>query len=128
MSRWCTLMRGLCNKVSDPLKVRHTLDCIAAHITIWTYIHIFTYLCIIQEENSWHVNYKMQNKTFQSSAKVMYGKIKKQVWYIYIYAFSRSICSNSSFKNRFQESFLVKVIDTKKMHYMDLTLLIQGKW
>ena len=33
-------MRGLCNKVSDPLKVRQRLACIAED-TIWTYIHIF---------------------------------------------------------------------------------------
>ena len=29
--------------VSDPLKVRHTLDCIAADLTVWTCIYIFTY-------------------------------------------------------------------------------------
>ena len=33
-------MRGLCNKVSDPLKVRQRLACIAED-SIWTYIHIF---------------------------------------------------------------------------------------
>ena len=33
-------MGGLCNKVSDPLKVQHRLACIVGNI-IWTYIHIF---------------------------------------------------------------------------------------
>ena len=33
-------MRGLCNKVSDPLKVRHRLACIAED-TILTHIQIF---------------------------------------------------------------------------------------
>ena len=32
-----------------------------------------------------YANYKMQNRIFQSSAKFMHGKIKKQIWYIYIY-------------------------------------------
>ena len=31
-----------------------------------------------------YANYKMQNSIFQSSAKFM-RKIKKQIWYIYIY-------------------------------------------
>ena len=31
-----------------------------------------------------YANYKMQNRIFQSSAKFM-RKIKKQIWYIYIY-------------------------------------------
>ena len=31
-----------------------------------------------------YANYKMQNWIFQSSAKFM-RKIKKQIWYIYIY-------------------------------------------
>ena len=33
-------MRGLYSKVSDPLNVRHRLDCIAEG-TIWTYMHTF---------------------------------------------------------------------------------------
>ena len=36
------MMRGLINKVSDPLKVRHTLDCIAADNNyLDTYSHIY---------------------------------------------------------------------------------------
>ena len=31
-----------------------------------------------------YANYKMQNRIFQSSANIM-RKIKKQIWYIYIY-------------------------------------------
>ena len=31
-----------------------------------------------------YANYKMQNQIFQSSAKLMH-KIKKQIWYIYVY-------------------------------------------
>ena len=39
-SQWSTLMQGLCNKVSDTLKVRQRLACIAED-TIWTFILIF---------------------------------------------------------------------------------------
>ena len=39
----------------------------------------------MQETKSWYVNYKMQNQIFLSSAKFIYGKIKKQIWYICIY-------------------------------------------
>ena len=35
-----------------------------------------------------------------------------------IYTFGGNLGSNSSFKSRFQEAFLVKVINTKKIHYM----------
>ena len=35
-------MRGLLNKVSNPLKIRHTLDCIAGDINyLNTYLHIY---------------------------------------------------------------------------------------
>ena len=40
----------------------------------------------------------------------------------FIYTFSRNLCFTSSFKNRFQEAFLVKIINTKKIHYLHLTL------
>ena len=42
----------------------------------------------------------------------------------FTYTFSRNLCFNSSFKNCFQEAFLVKVTNTKKIHYMPLTLLV----
>ena len=44
----------------------------------------------------------------------------------FMYTFSRNLCFNSSLQNRFQESFLVQVINTKKIHYICLTLLIPG--
>ena len=39
----------------------------------------------------------------------------------FIYTVSKNLCFNSKFKNRFQEAFLLKVIDTKKIHYMHLS-------
>ena len=41
---------------------------------------------------------------------------------IVIYTFSKNLCFNSSLKNRFQEPFPVKAINTKKIQYMHLTL------
>ena len=55
----------------------------------------------------------MQNRIFQSSAKFMHGKIKKNKSDTFTYTFSRNHCFNSSFKRHFQEAFLVKVIYTK---------------
>ena len=40
----------------------------------------------------------------------------------FIYKFSRNPDFNPWFKNRFQGTFMVKVIDTKKIHSMYLTL------
>ena len=40
------MLRGLFNKVSDLLKVWHTLDCIAADTNS---LNIYSHLCIIQE-------------------------------------------------------------------------------
>ena len=59
----------------------------------------------------------MQNLIFQSSAKFMHGKKKKKKKKktgIFIYTFRRKLCLNSQFKNRFQEVFSIKVVDTKK--------------
>ena len=39
----CKLMRCSCNKVSDPLKAQHTLDCIAAstnYLNIYSHIYV----------------------------------------------------------------------------------------
>ena len=55
----------------------------------------------------------MQNLIFQSSAKFMHCKKKKKTG-IFIYTFRRKLCLNSQFKNRFQEVFSIKVVDTKK--------------
>ena len=49
------------------------------------YLYIYSHICTIQKTNSWYANYKMQNRIFQGSAKFMLGKIKKQIWFIYIY-------------------------------------------
>ena len=61
----------------------------------------------------------MQNLIFQSSAKFMHckkkqKKQKKKKTGIFIYTFRRKLCLNSQFKNRFQEVFSIKVVDTKK--------------
>ena len=40
-------------------------------------------------------------------------KTKKKTG-IFIYTFRRKLCLNSQFKNRFQEVFSIKVVDTKK--------------
>ena len=57
----------------------------------------------------------MQNLIFQSSAKFMQKKKKKKKKTgIFIYTFRRKLCLNSQFKNRFQEVFSIKVVDTKK--------------
>ena len=60
----------------------------------------------------------MQNLIFQSSAKFMHckkkKKKKKKKTGIFIYTFRRKLCLNSQFKNRFQEVFSIKVVDTKK--------------
>ena len=61
----------------------------------------------------------MQNLIFQSSAKFMHckkDKTKKQKKKsgIFIYTFRRKFCLNFQFKNRFQEVFSIKVVDTKK--------------
>ena len=61
----------------------------------------------------------MQNLIFQSSAKFMHCKKKKKQKQkkktgIFIYTFRRKLCLNSQFKNRFQEVFSIKVVDTKK--------------
>ena len=63
----------------------------------------------------------MQNQIFQSSSKFLYGKIKNQIWYIYLYIHLVENF-NSSFKIRFQEAFGLKLINAKKMHYIHLTL------
>ena len=41
-------------------------------------------------------------------------KKKKKKTGIFIYTFRRKLCLNSQFKNRFQEVFSIKVVDTKK--------------
>ena len=65
----------------------------------------------------------MQNQILQSSAKFMHCKKQNtNLVYSYIHTFSRNLCFNSYFKNRFSEAFLMKVIDTKKIHYLHLTL------
>ena len=52
----------------------------------WRYcLNIHSYISVIQEQKSWYANYKMQNPNFWGSAKFMHGKMKKQIWYIYIY-------------------------------------------
>ena len=47
---------------------------------------------------------------------------KTNLMHLFIHTFSKNLCFNSSFKNRFQEAFLIKVINAKKIHYLHLTL------
>ena len=67
-------MPGLFNKVSHPLMLSRTLDCVAADTN---YVNIHSYLCVIQETRSWYDNYKMQCWIFQSSAKFVHSKNQK---------------------------------------------------
>ena len=48
-------MRGLFNKVSDPLKIRHTLDCTAGdinYLNIYLHIYIGDKIVICQLRNA----------------------------------------------------------------------------
>ena len=60
----------------------------------------------------------MQNLIFQvpqsSCTPKKKKKKKKKKTGIFIYTFRRKLCLNSQFKNRFQEVFSIKVVDTKK--------------
>ena len=85
-------MRGLFNKLSDTLKVRHTLDCVAEDLTIRTYIYIFMYntenkIVICQLQNA--------KSDFPKFCEV-YGRQKtKYKSGTFIYVFSRSLCFNT---------------------------------
>ena len=60
--------------ISTKVRVRiRGLEMLVFHKILRTYLKDESY-----------ANYKMQNRIFQSSAKFM-RKIKKQIWYIYIY-------------------------------------------
>ena len=70
-------MRDLFNKVSNPLMLSKTLDCIAADTNYMNIIHIFMYNTgskIVITDNC-KMQYQYQN--FQSSAKFMHGKNQK---------------------------------------------------
>ena len=70
------------------------------------------------------VIWQLQNATsnFPKLYKVCAQQKSKKKSGTFVYKFSRNICFNSEFKNRFQVPFMVKVINTKKIHYMHLTL------
>ena len=66
-----------------------------------------------------------------TKCKIKFVKISKvSAWqnqktnliHLFIHTFSRNLCFNSSLKNRFQEAFLIKLINAKIMHYLHLTL------
>ena len=59
---------------------------------------------------------QLQNakSNFPKLCKVYARQNKKKKSDTFTYIFSRNHCFNSSFKSRFQEAFLVKVIYTKK--------------
>ena len=62
---------------------------------------------------------KIEFSKFLQSLRTAKSKNKSDT---FIYTFRRDLWFNSSFKNRFQEAFLVKVISTKKRHCMHVTL------
>ena len=85
-------MCGLFNKLSDPLKVWHTLDCIAAGTNCLNiYLHMYNtvnkiVICQLQNAKS----------NFPKFYKVYAGqKIKYKSGTFVIYTFSRNICFNS---------------------------------
>ena len=60
---------------------------------------------------------KQKKKNFKKLKKIneqKKKKKKKKKTGIFIYTFRRKLCLNSQFKNRFQEVFSIKVVDTKK--------------
>ena len=73
-------MRGLFNKVSDPLKIRHTLDCIAGDIN---YLNIFTYLYRRQNRDMPTTKCKIEFSIVLQS--LFTAKNKIQIWHIYSY-------------------------------------------
>ena len=85
-------MRGLFNKLSDALKVRHTLDCVAEDLTIWTYIYIF----MSNTENKLVICQLQNAKSDFSKFCEVYGRQKtKYKSGTFIYVFSRSLCFNT---------------------------------
>ena len=109
----------LFNMVSQPLTLLQTLACIAAEINYITYIHIFMHytgnkIVICQLQNA------LSN--FLKFCKVCARQKSKNESSIFIYKFGRNFCFSSKFKNCFQVLFIAKVIVTKKIHYMHLTL------
>ena len=81
-------------------------------LTIWTYIHTFMHstgnkLVICQLEN--------RKSNFPKFCKV-YVRQKTNLMYLYIHY----LCFSTSFKVCFQEAFLLKVINPKQLHYMQL--------
>ena len=137
-------MRGLYNKVSDPLNVRHRLDCIAEG-TIWTYIHTFMcntgneiVKCQLQNAKSnfpklckvyARQNQRNKSDTFTHKFSRNHQEHLESLADTFTHKFSRNHqehleslalkhpwkhCFNFLFKGRFQEAFLVKIIYTKK--------------
>ena len=109
----------LFNMVSQPLTLLQTLACIAAETNYITYIHIFMHytgnkIVICQLQNA------LSN--FLKFCNVCARQKSKNESSIFIYKFSRNLCFISKFKNCFQVLFIAKVIVTKKIHYMHLTL------
>ena len=80
--------RGLFNKVSDPLKVRHTLDCIAADTNYLNKIYLFVYntgikIMICQLQNA--------KSNFPKLCKVHAPQKIKYKYGIFIFTFSRNL-------------------------------------
>ena len=65
---------------------------------------------------------KCKIKFFKVQQSFCTAKSKNKSDTLFIHTFSKNLCFNSSFKNRFQEAFLIKVINAKKIHYLHLTL------
>ena len=67
-------------------------------------------ICQLQNAKS---NFSKFSKVHALQKKKKKKKKKKKTG-IFIYTFRRKLCLNSQFKNRFQEVFSIKVVDTKK--------------
>ena len=85
-------MLGLFNKVSDPLNVRHTLDCIAADTNYLNKIDIFMYNTGIKIMTCQLQNAK---SNFPKFCKVHAPQRTKYISDIFVYTFSRNLCFDS---------------------------------
>ena len=85
-------MRGLFNKVSNPLTLSQTLDCIAADTNYMKYVHIF--MCNAGNKIvTWQLQNAMSN--FRNFCKVCAQQKSKNKSGTFIYKFSRNLCFNS---------------------------------
>ena len=87
--------------------------------------HILTYLCVIQKRNRDQPITKCKIEFSKALQSLCTAKSKNKP-VTFTYKFSRNHCFNFSFKGRFQESFLVKVICTKNTLHALNSLISRG--